>query len=68
MAAYNSDARLQHFVRYIWALSIIHGEDINKVCSEFLEKNIPEVDEDEWANVEPGILRTSSPMWRTPGL
>ena len=54
MAAYNSDARLQQFVRYIWALSIIPVEDINKVWSEFVEKNIPEVDEDEWANVEPG--------------
>ena len=53
-AAYNFDASLQQFVRYIWAISIIPVEDINKVWSEFVEKNIPEVDEDEWANVEPG--------------
>ena len=41
-------------MRYIWTLSIIPMEDINKVWSEFVEKNISEVDEDEWANVEPG--------------
>ena len=50
MAAYNSDARLQQFVRYVWALSLIPEED------KFVEKAVPEVEEDEWANVEPGDL------------
>ena len=56
MAAYNSDARLQQFVRYVWALSLIPEEDITKVWERFVEKNVPEVEEDEWANVEPGDL------------
>ena len=54
MAAYNSDARLQQFVRYVWALSLIPEEDIAKVWDKFVEKAVPEVEEDEWANVEHG--------------
>ena len=56
MAAYNSDARLQQFVRYVWALSLIPEEDIAKVWDKFVEKAVPEEEEDEWANVEPGDL------------
>ena len=53
MAVYNTDPRLQQFVRYIWALSLVPVEDITKVWNEFIEENVPEVEDDEWPNVEP---------------
>ena len=52
----NIDTRLQQFVRYIWALSLVLVEDIIKFWNDFVVKNIPEVEEDEWPNVEPGYL------------
>ena len=56
IAAYNSDPRLQQFIRYLWALSLLPIEDISKVWSEFVILNIPEVEDNEWPNVEPGDL------------
>ena len=56
LAACNIDSRLQQFVRYVWGLSLIPVEDITEVWTEFVVKNIPDVEEDEWPNVEPGDL------------
>ena len=41
---------------YIRALSLVPVEDIVKVWKDFVVKNIPEVEEDEWPNVEPWDL------------
>ena len=56
LAASNTDTRLQQFVRYIWALSLVPVEDILAVWTGFVCKHIPEVEDDEWPNVEPGDL------------
>ena len=37
-------------------LSLLPIEDISKVWSEFVILNIPEVEDNEWPNVEPGDL------------
>jgi hypothetical protein len=34
MAVYNTDPRMQQFVRYIWALSLVPVEDITKVWTD----------------------------------
>ena len=56
MAVYNTDPRLQQFLRYIRAVSLVPVEDITKVWTEIIEEKVPEVEDDVWPNVEPGDL------------
>ena len=54
LAAYNSDPRLQEFVRRLWGLSLVPEDQVVKVWESFVEKSWPEIDvEEEWTNVEP---------------
>ena len=56
LSAYNSDAGLQQFVRYFWALSLLPVEDIRDVWKNFVLPYADVFDDVEWDNVEPADL------------
>ena len=56
MKVYNSDPKMQQFVRYIWALTLIPEDDIADAWFEFVQKQAPDLEEGEWHNVEPADM------------
>ena len=56
IAAYNCDADLQQFVRYIWALSLVPIKDIKEVWNKFVSPFTEVFEDVEWDNVEPRDL------------
>ena len=56
MKLYNSDPKMQQFVRYIWALTLIPEADIVDAWCEFVQKQAPDLEEGEWHNVEPADM------------
>ena len=58
MKVYNADNKMQQFVRYIWALSLIPEDDIAQAWSEFVQMQAPDLEEGEWHNVDPADLES----------
>ena len=44
--AYNTEVEVQTFVRYLWCLSLVPEDQVVFAWENFVEKNIPEADED----------------------
>ena len=52
LSAYNNDARLQIFIRYLWSLSLIPPKDVVGAWTEFVIPSFPDdVDQEDWPNV-----------------
>ena len=50
--SYNSDVKMQTFVRYLWCLSISTPDQVVSSWDSFVKLNVPEADEDEMEDKE----------------
>ena len=50
--SYNSDVKIQTFVRYLWCLSISTPDQVVSSWDSFVKLNVPEADEDEMEDKE----------------